>query len=122
MQNWEGSGFPQNDLFATLFEALCYADKWDDCPLVLGAQDILTVFDSVRHPDVLETYQNLGATAHQTLALAREMVSNAVQLTIPGVATTESITMSRALRTGNKPDPHIFLRMFEECLEVLASE
>jgi hypothetical protein len=115
-------GCSVDDLFGTLFEVLVYAHKWSDCPLVLGAQDVLTAFDSVRHHDILETYNDLGATPHQILALAREMTDNQVQITVRGVATSEPLTMSRALRTGNKPDPSIFVRMFEECLQVLTIE
>ena len=61
----------------------------------------------------------MGATPLQVLSLAREMADTAVQLSVRGVATTTPFTMSRALRTGNKPDPFIFVRIFEECLAEL---
>eukprot|EP00959_Pyramimonas_sp_CCMP1952_P078000 1630496-Pyramimonas_sp.AAC.1 len=47
------------------------------------------------------------------------MTNNEVQLSVRGAAATTPFTMSRALRTGNKPDPLIFVRMLKECLTEL---
>ena len=109
------------DCFGALFEAVSFAGKWG-ISLVLGAQDVETAFDSVRHVDVLQTIRRAGATPHQALAIAREMANNLVTLRMPGVATTEPIQMSKALRTGGRSEPLIFARMFDEVLDAMEWE
>ena len=79
---------------------------------MLGAQDVQTAFDSVRHVDALQTFGQLGACPHQLLAIARDMAHNKVELVVPNVATTRPIDMTKALRTGGKAEPHVFVRMF----------
>jgi hypothetical protein len=101
---------------------LIYSTTWKDSPLIIGAQDILTAYDSVEHVDMFETLWDSGASAHQLLALTRDYHQLKVNLSIPGVASAEGIVMSKALRTGGKYEPHAFVHMFDSALEVLSEE
>ena len=109
-------------MFGTLFEALAYAQRWSDTSLAIAAQDVLTAFDTVEHAFVLEVYSKAGASAHQVLALARDMAGVKVKLRIPGVAESDEIPMTKALKTGGKAEPNIFVYMFETVLDYLEGE
>ena len=87
--------------------------------LVLGSQDVLTAFDGVRHDTILEAYSEMGAAPQQVLSLARSISNCKVNLRIPGVAVAEEIPMSKALRTGGRQEPRIFVKMFEKALAFL---
>ena len=115
-------GTSVDDIFGMLFEAATYAKRWADSSLVLTGQDILTAFDTVKHFDVIETYRREGASAHQLLSMARDMHNVNVTLDIPNVATTEEIPMTKALKTGVKAEPNIFVYMFESVLDYLEAE
>ena len=56
------------------------------------------------------------------LALAREMKGKTVQLHVPGIATADPITMTKALKTGGRCEPLIFSRMLDEILDALEAE
>ena len=42
-----------------------------------------------------------------------------MQVSVPDVATTDPFRMSKALRTGGKVEPDIFIRMFEDIISDL---
>ena len=46
-------------------------------------------------------------------------MGNQGTLNLPGIAATELLLMSKALRTGGTAELSIFVRMFEEALEIL---
>ena len=115
-------GHSVDDMFSILFEAVSYAGKWADSGLVLFGMDVQTAFDSVYHDDVMTTYRKKGASAHQLLAMARNMSSMNVTLDIPGVAKTAPILHSKALKTGGKTDPDRFVRMFEDVIDTCLAE
>ena len=100
---------------------LCFAARWG-MALVLGAQDIETAFDSVEHVDAITTLKDARATPHQVLAIAREMHGKSVSMHVPGVAKTEPLSMSKALKTGGRIDPMIFTRVFDEISDQVEGE
>ena len=63
-------GASAEDCFGVLFEALTFSLNWGT-PLVLGAQDVRTAFDSVEHADAARLLRQSGALTHQVLAVAR---------------------------------------------------
>eukprot|EP00959_Pyramimonas_sp_CCMP1952_P422077 8841907-Pyramimonas_sp.AAC.1 len=52
-----------------------------------------------------------GASAKQVLALARDCQDLSVNLNIPGVAQASDVKMRRAMRTGGKYEPKVFVLM-----------
>ena len=115
-------GSSVDDCFGVLYEAVSYASKWRDSSLLLGSQDLLTAFDRVEHGDAMQELWDAGATAHQVLALARDYTGLQVKLTVPGVAETEPLTMTKGLRTGGKYEPSVFVRMLDEVMNYLEQE
>ena len=87
-----------------------------------GTQDVQTAFDSVRHADALQSVREAGALPHQVLAMAREMHTSKVTLNIQDVAKTDPIQMTKAMKTGGRREPDIFVRMFDEVLQQLEGE
>ena len=114
-------GSKVDDCFGVLFEIVRFATKWG-MPCVLGAQDVQTAFDSVEHAHAVATLRAARATPHQVLALAREMQGKTVTMHVPGIAKTDGINMSKALKTGGRIDPLVFSRMFDEILDQLEGE
>ena len=86
------------------------------------AQDEETAFDSVEHVDALVVLSEAGATPHQVLALAREMEGTYASLKVPGIAQTDQLPMTRALKTGGRIEPMIFARMFDEVWDAVEGE
>ena len=82
-------------------------------PLAIGVRDIKTAFGSVAHADAASTLREAGATPYQVLAIPQEMQGEEVEMNVPGIATTDPLPMSSALKTGGHIDPLIFSRMFD---------
>ena len=58
----------------------------------------------------------------QALFMARERADLQVQLSVPGVATSFQISMTKGLQTGGRADPNVFVYMFERLLHDLEGE
>ena len=101
-------GFAVDDLFYVLFEAVCYAARWQGASLWLFMMDVESAFDSVRHDDVLDVFAEAGACPRQLLSIARSMANNHVMLDIPDVFVFWLLAMTKAFKNGGKTEPEKF--------------
>ena len=76
----------------------------------------------MEHVDAISVLRESGAAHHGVLATAREMQNCRVCLDLPGVAKTDPIQMSKALKTGGWKKPDIFVRMFEDVIDEIEGE
>lgn len=104
-----------------LFELICVCSKWG-MVLVIAAKDIRTAFDSVEHVEAINTLSSANASRHQVLALSREMQGKQIRINVPGIAKTDGMLMSKALKTGGRIESVTFTRMFDEIFDQLETE
>ena len=71
---------------------------------------------------MLSSLREGGASAQQTLSVARDYYDLRVNMRIPGVASIEDVPMRKALRTGGAYEPNMFVQMFDSAMEPLLEE